>query len=72
MGETIEDMDVEIEQKDNRKKFLENKKGFPGGKILETMNNLGVKRISSKRKRNSIMDRLNDSPNNHKYILKKL
>ena len=49
MGETIEDMDIEIEQKDNKIEFLENKKGLPDSKVIEEMNRLGINKISSEK-----------------------
>ena len=70
MGDTIEDMDIEIEQKVNKIDFLENKIGLPGCKIIEQMNKLGLNKISSK-KRPRILDRLINSLNNHKYIKNK-
>ena len=67
IGDTIEDLHLEIEQKNNKIELLENKKG-PDSKVIEEMNKLGLNKISSKRKRDRIMDRLNDSLNKHKYI----
>ena len=66
MGDTFEDVDIEIEQKDNKKEFLESKIGLPDCKIIEEMNKLGLNRISSKRKGDRFMDRLNSSLNNLK------
>ena len=70
MGDTIEDMDIEIEQKD-KIEFLENKIGLPDCKVIEEMNRLGLNKISSKRKGDRIMDRLNNSLKNHKHIKNK-
>ena len=42
MGGTIEDMDIEIEQKDNKTDFLENKIGLADYKVIEEMNWLGL------------------------------
>ena len=38
MGETISDMDVEVERKDNKIQFLEDKIGIPDSKVIEEMN----------------------------------
>ena len=51
MGDTIEDMDIEIEQKDKKRELLENKIGLPVRKFIEDMNWLGLNKISSKQKR---------------------
>ena len=40
MGDTINDMDVEIEQKDNKISFLENKIGVTDDKVIEEMNRI--------------------------------
>ena len=68
MGDTIKDMHIEVEQKNNKIEFSENKIGLPDSKVIEEMNRLGLKKISSKRRSDRIMDRLNISINNHKYI----
>ena len=67
MGDTMEDMDIEIEQEDSKIEFLRNKLGLPDCKVLEQMNRLGLNKKSSERKSDRIMDRLNNSLNNHKY-----
>ena len=64
MGDTIEDMDIEIEQKVN-------KIGLTDSKVIEEMDRLGLNKISSRRKGDKFMDRLNNSLNNHKYIRNK-
>ena len=68
MGETISDMDMEIEQKDNKIQCLEDKIGIPDSKVIEEMNRLDLNKISSKEKNDRIMNRLNKTLNNHKYI----
>ena len=68
MGDTIDDMDIEIEQKDNKISFLENKIGVTDDKIVEEMNRLYLNKISDKEKNNRIMNRLNKTPNKHNYI----
>ena len=68
MGDIIEDMDIEKEQKANKMEFLENKIGVPDCKVIEEMKNLGLKKISSKRKRDRTKDKLNNSINNRKHI----
>ena len=40
MGETFSDIDIEIEQKDNKKQFSEDKIGTPGFKLIEEMTRL--------------------------------
>ena len=35
MGETISDMDIELEQKDNKIHFLEDGIGIPDSKVIE-------------------------------------
>ena len=66
MGETISDMDIKLEQKDNKIQFLENKIGIPDSKSVEEMNRLDLDKISSKDKCDRIMNMLNKTPNNHK------
>ena len=68
MGGTIEEMDIEIEQKDKKMKFLENKIGLPDCKVNEEMSRLELNKISSNRKGDRIADRKTSSFNNHKYI----
>ena len=68
MGDTINDMDIEIEQKDNKISFLENKKGVSDDKIIEEMKRLDLNKINDKEKINRIMKRLNKTLNKHKYI----
>ena len=38
MGDTIEDMDIGIEQKDNKIEFLEYKTGLPDSDVIQEMN----------------------------------
>ena len=66
MGDTIEDK--EIEQKDHKMEFLENKIGLPDSKVIEQIRRLGLNKISTKRKGNRIIHWLNISPINWKYI----
>ena len=68
MGDTIEDMDIEIQQKDNQRELLQNKIGLPDSIVIEGMNKLGLNEISSNRNGGRIIDKSNNSPNNHKYI----
>ena len=70
MGDTIEFMDIELEQKDNKNEFLENEIGLADSKFIEEGNKLGLKKISSKRKGDRILYSLTNSPNNHNYIEK--
>ena len=71
MPATIEGMDTEKEQKDNRTHFLENKIGLPDCKIVEELSKVGFEKISSEKKGDRIMDRLNNSLNNHKNLKNK-
>ena len=68
MGDTINDIDIEIEQKDNKISFLENRIGVTDDKVVEEMNILDLNKISNKEKIERIMNRLNKTPKNHKYI----
>ena len=70
LGETISDMDIETEQKDNNMQFLEHKVGIPDSKVIEEMKRLDLKKNSCKEKNDRIMNRLNKTLNNHKYIKK--
>ena len=63
MGDTIENMDIEIEQKNNKIEFLENRTGLPDSEVFEEINKLGL----NKRKAGRIMDGLHNALNNHKY-----
>ena len=58
MEDAIEEMDIEIEQKDNRKELLENKIGLPDSKFIEAIDRLGQNKISSERIGDMIMHRL--------------
>ena len=58
MGDTIDDMDIEIEQKDSKISFLENKIGVTDDKIVEEMNRLDLNKISDKEKNIRIMNRI--------------
>ena len=71
IGDTIEDMDKEIEHKDNETEFLENKLGLPDCKVIQEMNRLRLSKVSSERKGDRIMDRLSNYFKNHKYIKNK-
>ena len=68
MGDTINDMDLEIEQKTNKISFLENKIGITDDKVVEEMNRLNLNKISDKEKNIRIMNRLNKTLNKHNYI----
>ena len=50
MGETISDMDKELEQKDNKIQVFEDKVGTPDSIVIEKMNRLDLNKISSKEK----------------------
>ena len=84
MGDTTEDMDIEVERKDKEIDFLENKTGVPDCKFIEEMNIPGLKKRSLKKglkkarikerikkKGDRIMERLNKLLEYHKYIKNK-
>ena len=68
MGDTINDMDIEVEQKDIKITFLENKIGVSDDKVIEEMNSLNLNKIPDKEKNIRIMNRLNKTLDKHKYI----
>ena len=45
MGEAVSGMDIELEQKDNKIQFFEDKRVIPDSKGIEEMNRLGFKKI---------------------------
>ena len=58
--ETIEDLDIEREQKDKKIKLLQKNIGFPDCKVIEETNSLRLNKSSSKRKGYRVMDRLSN------------
>ena len=68
MGDTIEDMDLETEQKAAKIEFLEIKIGLPDSKVFGEMNKLELNQISSRRKGDRIMDRLSNSLIDHIHL----
>ena len=42
-------MDIELEQKGNKKQFLEDKRGVPDSKIVEEINRLDLNKLWSKK-----------------------
>ena len=50
-------MDIEIEQKDNKIQFLEDKRGLADSKVIEEMNRSDLNKISNKRRNDRIMIR---------------
>ena len=71
MREALSDIDIELEQKENKILLLEDKIGMPDSRVIEAMNRLDFNKVSSKRTNDGIMNRLNKKLNNHKYIKKK-
>ena len=67
MGETLSDMDMEIEQKDNKIHFLEDKEGLPDSKVTEEMNRIDLNKISSKEESDRVRNRLNKKLHNDQY-----
>ena len=49
MGYTIQDLDIEIEQKDHRIEILEKKIRLPDCHVFEEMNRLGLNKIPKKK-----------------------
>ena len=68
MGETISHMDIELEQKDNKIQFLEDKIGIPDSKVMDEMNKIDLSILSNNEKNDRIMKRINRTFNNHKCI----
>ena len=58
MGDPIEEMHIEIEQKDEKKRIFQNKIGLQHSEVIEEMKRFGFNKISSKRKCDRTMDRL--------------
>ena len=54
MEETLSDMNIELEGKDNKTQFLEGKLGMPDSKKVEEMNRLDLNKTSSKDRTNTI------------------
>ena len=50
MGEAISDMDIDLEQKDNKKQFLEDEIGIPESRVIEEKNRLDLNKKSSEEK----------------------
>ena len=67
MVETISDMDIKLEQKDNKIQFLEDRTGIPDSKVIEEMNKMDLNKISSEEKRDRILHRINETNHNHKH-----
>ena len=68
MGETISDMDLEINEKDNKTHFLEDNIAIPKSKVIEEINRLDLNKKSNQEKNDRIMNSSNKTPNNHKCI----
>ena len=60
-------MDIEIEQKDNKRQPLENKIILLDCKVIEETNRLGINKISSKTNGDRFMDSIIIPPKNHNY-----
>ena len=67
MGDTIDDMDIEIEQKDSKISFLEKMIGVTDDKLVEEMNRLYLNKISAEEKNKRIMNRIIKTLNKHNY-----
>ena len=51
MGDTVEDVDVEVEQKDNKIEFLQEEIRLPDCKIIEEMNKTGSIKLFIQKRR---------------------
>ena len=60
-------MDTEIEQKDNKLQFLEDKVGIPDPKVVQELNRLDLNKVSSKVKSDRTVNKLNKTLKYHKY-----
>lgn len=58
MGDTIADMDEEIEIKDNKINYLENKIGMTDKEVVKEMKNKGIKLTEDKSRKDRILNRL--------------
>ena len=68
MGGTISDMNIDLEQKDDKIQFLGDKIGLPDSRVTEQMNRLGLNKISNKEKNDRNMNKINKTIHNHKYF----
>ena len=67
MGETISDLDMEIEQKVNKIQFLEDKEGIQDSQVVKEMKRIDLNKISCEEKNGRIVNELNKTLTNHKY-----
>ena len=67
MGETIADMDEEIEDKDNKISFLQNKIGISDKAIVKEMTKLNIK-IADVDRNQRILKRLKNTDDKHKML----
>ena len=51
MGDSIEEIDLEMKQKQRKIDILENTIGLPDCEVIEELNRLGLEKTSSKRKK---------------------
>ena len=68
MVETISDMDIEEEQKDNKLQFLEDKIRISDSKIVEEMKGLDINKKSSRERCDNFLNRLNKTLIYRKYM----
>ena len=71
MGETISDMEVELEQNDNKTQTIEDKIKIPDSKVIEEMYRLNLNTKSNNEKNDRIMNMLNKTLNKTKIFKKK-
>ena len=69
MGETIGDMDIELQQKDNKIHFSEDKIVIAEVKVGEILNKLDLNKLSKKQKIDRKMYRINKNFIDHIYII---
>lgn len=70
MGDTIADMDIEIEEKDSKINYLEKKIGITDKEIIKEMSNKGIKLIKEEDRNKRILKRLNKNNEKHKQLMK--
>ena len=56
-------MDIQLEQKDNKRQFLDDETGMPDSKIVDKMKRLHLNKITSKNESDRVMNRLNETAN---------
>ena len=71
MGDTFEDLDIEIDQNDIEIEFLAKETRLPDSEVIKEITKLGLNKISSKRKGDRNMDRIFNSLKTDKHMRNK-